>query len=48
MAEHLRGEYAAMWNATHTGVLVGQRYREAVDAILGWLDALDARPAGLE
>lgn len=36
-AEHLRAEYRGLWNTTHTGVLVGQRYMEAVDAILEWL-----------
>ncbi|MFC0216566.1 alpha/beta fold hydrolase [Paenibacillus chartarius] len=36
-AEHLRGDYKGLWNTTHTGVLVGQRYKEAVDAILEWL-----------
>jgi hypothetical protein len=32
-AEHLRVEYKGLWNTTHTGVLVGQRYMETVDAI---------------
>ncbi|RUS45693.1 alpha/beta hydrolase family protein [Cohnella sp. AR92] len=36
-AEHLRAEYKGLWNTTHTGVLIGQRYREAVDTILEWL-----------
>ncbi|MEK8129031.1 alpha/beta fold hydrolase [Paenibacillus filicis] len=36
-AEHLRAEYKGLWHTTHTGVLVGQRYREAVDTILDWL-----------
>ncbi|MFC4102511.1 alpha/beta fold hydrolase [Paenibacillus xanthanilyticus] len=37
MAEQLRAEYKGLWKTTHTGVLVGQRYREAVDAVLDWL-----------
>jgi len=37
-AEHLRGEYKGLWNATHTGVLIGQRYRESVETILDWLN----------
>ncbi|TVX99986.1 alpha/beta fold hydrolase [Cohnella terricola] len=36
-AEHLRGEYKGLWNTTHTGVLIGQRYRESVETILDWL-----------
>jgi len=36
-AELLRGEYIGLWNTTHTGVLVGQRYMEAVQGILEWL-----------
>ncbi len=36
-AEHLRAEYNGLWNTTHTGVLVGQRYTEAVDTIMNWL-----------
>lgn len=39
-AEHLRAEYKGLWNTTHTGVLVGQRYKEAVDTILDWLKGL--------
>lgn len=37
-AERLRGEYAGLWNTTHTGVLVGQRYMEAVEKIMEWLE----------
>lgn len=37
MADHLRGEYKGIWNTTHTGILIGQRYKESVDAILDWL-----------
>lgn len=36
-AEHLRGGYKGLWNTTHTGVLVGQRYMESVDTIMDWL-----------
>ncbi len=36
-AEQLKGEYLALWNMSHTGLLVGQRYQEAVDRILVWL-----------
>ena len=35
--EQLKGEYMALWNISHTGLLVGQRYQEAVDRILEWL-----------
>lgn len=37
-AEHLCAEYKGLWNTTHTGVLVGQRYKEGVDTILNWLN----------
>ncbi|MCL6602223.1 MAG: alpha/beta fold hydrolase [Paenibacillus sp.] len=40
-AEHLRAEYKGLWNTTHTGVLVGQRYRESVDTIINWLKRLE-------
>ncbi len=36
-AEQLKGEYLALWNTSHTGLLVGQRYQEAVGRILQWL-----------
>ncbi|MFK0523666.1 alpha/beta hydrolase [Paenibacillus illinoisensis] len=36
-AEQLRAEYAGLWHTTHTGLLVGQRYFEAVEIILEWL-----------
>ncbi|WP_240415735.1 alpha/beta hydrolase family protein [Paenibacillus periandrae] len=39
-AEHLRAEYKGLVNTTHTGVLVGQKYREAVDTITDWLQRL--------
>jgi pimeloyl-ACP methyl ester carboxylesterase len=38
-AEQLKGEYLALWNTSHTGLLVGQRYHEAVSRILEWLGA---------
>lgn len=37
-AEYFHGEYAGIKEATHTGLLVGQRYREGVDIILKWLE----------
>lgn len=36
-AKQLHAEYAGLWDTTHTGLLVGQRYMEAVDIILKWL-----------
>ncbi|WP_261305233.1 alpha/beta hydrolase [Paenibacillus andongensis] len=36
-AEHLKAEYTGLWNTTHTGLLVGQRYMEVVDRIMEWL-----------
>lgn len=39
-AEHLRAEYKGLWDTTHTGVLIGQRYMESVAAIMGWLKGL--------
>ncbi|WHX49018.1 alpha/beta hydrolase [Paenibacillus woosongensis] len=39
-AEHLRAEYKSLWDTTHTGVLIGQRYMESVAAIMGWLKGL--------
>ncbi|WP_019637813.1 alpha/beta hydrolase family protein [Paenibacillus fonticola] len=36
-AAQLRAEYKELWNTTHTGVLIGQRYMESVTAIMGWL-----------
>ncbi|MBZ9623170.1 alpha/beta fold hydrolase [Clostridium sp. FP2] len=35
-AEHLNAEYTGLWNTTHTGLLVGQRYMEVVDRIMEW------------
>ncbi|QOS80403.1 alpha/beta fold hydrolase [Paenibacillus sp. JNUCC31] len=37
-AEQLGAEYAGLWNTTHTGLLVGQRYMEVVEIILQWLN----------
>ncbi|MBP1756662.1 MAG: alpha/beta hydrolase [Firmicutes bacterium] len=37
-AEQLKGEYLGLWNTSHTGLLVGQRYQEVVDRILLWLN----------
>ena len=37
-AEYFNAEYAGLWNTTHTGLLVGQRYAEAVDRLLEWLE----------
>lgn len=37
-AEHLEAEYLGLWGTTHTGLLVGQRYGEVVERILGWLE----------
>ncbi|WP_202621609.1 hypothetical protein [Anaerocolumna sedimenticola] len=36
-AEHLQAEYSGLVKTTHTGLLVGQRYMEAVDRIMEWL-----------
>lgn len=36
-AEHLLAAYKGLWNTSHTGVLVGQRYMETVDTIMDWL-----------
>ncbi|MEK4437451.1 MULTISPECIES: alpha/beta hydrolase [Paenibacillus] len=36
-AEQLHAEYTGLWHTTHTGLLVGQRYFEAVEIILEWL-----------
>ncbi|SDC29176.1 Esterase/lipase [Paenibacillus sp. CF095] len=37
-AKQLHAEYAGLWDTTHTGLLVGQRYMEPVQLILGWLN----------
>lgn len=36
-AAYFRAAYAGLWNTTHTGLLVGQRYLEAAQTILRWL-----------
>lgn len=40
-AEHLRAEYSGLRNATHTGLLIGQRYKEAAGRIMEWLKLFD-------
>lgn len=37
MAEYFNAEYTGLWNTTHTGLLVGQRYLEVVNRIMEWL-----------
>lgn len=39
-AEYFHGEYAGMTLATHTGLLIGQRYYKGVEVILNWLNRL--------
>ncbi|MEC0265062.1 alpha/beta hydrolase family protein [Paenibacillus anseongense] len=39
-AEHLQAEYTGLWDTTHTGLLVGQRYMEVVDRIMLWLQGM--------
>ena len=39
-AELFKAEYLGLWHTTHTGLLVGQRYKEAVDRIMEWLDSI--------
>ncbi|MBX4949714.1 alpha/beta hydrolase [Rhizobium binae] len=53
-ARHIGGEYLGLPGTTHTGLLVGQRYREAVSRIMDWLARLQdcslpgaTRPNGL-
>ncbi len=41
-AAYYRGEYTGLQGTTHTGLLVGQRYLEAVDRILAWLKHVKA------
>lgn len=36
-ANYFRAEYRGLWNTTHTGLLVGQRYLEGVQMVLEWL-----------
>ncbi|PDT11028.1 alpha/beta fold hydrolase [Rhizobium sp. M1] len=40
-ARHIGGEYLGLRGTTHTGLLVGQRYREAVGHIIEWLARLE-------
>ncbi|RFB88644.1 alpha/beta hydrolase [Rhizobium leguminosarum bv. trifolii] len=40
-ARHIAGEYLGLRGTTHTGLLVGQRYHEAVSRIMGWLARFD-------
>lgn len=42
-AKHLSAQYSGLWNTTHTGLLVGQRYVEVVDRIMEWFKS----PLGL-
>lgn len=39
-ARHIGGEYLGLAGTTHTGLLVGQRYHEAVSRIMDWLARL--------
>ncbi|MFA9376071.1 MAG: alpha/beta hydrolase [Lachnotalea sp.] len=36
-ATYFNAQYLGLWNTTHTGLLVGQRYNEVVVSILKWL-----------
>lgn len=36
--EYYEGDYTGIAGATHTGLLVGKRYKEGVDRILEWLN----------
>ncbi|WP_042217187.1 alpha/beta fold hydrolase [Paenibacillus borealis] len=45
-AEHFHAEYKGLWNTTHTGLLVGQRYLEAAGTVLEWLKRLTLDPPG--
>ncbi|EJT02467.1 putative hydrolase protein (plasmid) [Rhizobium sp. CCGE 510] len=42
-ARHIGGEYLGLQETTHTGLLVGQRYHEAVSRIMDWLARFDGR-----
>jgi pimeloyl-ACP methyl ester carboxylesterase len=39
-ANHVKGDYVGLWGTTHTGLLAGQRYMEAVDRIIEWLERI--------
>lgn len=38
-AKFLNADYKGLWNTTHTGLLVGQRYQEITNFIFEWLNA---------
>ncbi|WNS43419.1 alpha/beta fold hydrolase [Paenibacillus sp. MMS20-IR301] len=38
-AGYFAAEYKGLWNTTHTGLLVGQRYLEPAETVLNWLAA---------
>ncbi|MDC9812149.1 MULTISPECIES: alpha/beta hydrolase [Rhizobium] len=40
-ARHIGGEYLGLQGTTHTGLLVGQRYCEAVSRMMAWLARFD-------
>ncbi|WP_017996089.1 alpha/beta hydrolase [Rhizobium leguminosarum] len=42
-ARHIGSEYLGLQGTTHTGLLVGQRYYEAVSRIMVWLARFDGR-----
>ncbi len=39
LADKLNATYEGLWNTTHTGLLIGQRYIEVVDIIIEWLNS---------
>ena len=39
LADKLNDTYERLWNTTHTGLLIGQRYIEVVDIIIEWLNS---------
>ncbi len=42
-AEYFHAEYTGLWNTTHTGLLVGQRYQETANRVLVWLEEVFKR-----
>lgn len=40
-AKHLNGDYASFQGMSHTGLLIGIRYQEVVNRILGWLETIE-------
>ncbi|OHV18718.1 alpha/beta fold hydrolase [Rhizobium sp. RMa-01] len=40
-ARHIGGDYLGLRGTTHTGLLVGQRYHEAVSRIMNWLSRFE-------